>query len=134
MSIFCVCWNFRILVSSVFFEKEQNDFFAKSVFGEDIIERVVQLVVDLLDLELFPDDLIFDIVDPVIELGDIHLTIFGPGLGGLQSSHQGSDLILVLFFPLQGLLLTNLEKTRQVSSMFHSARPIITPVANIVFC
>ena len=26
------------------------------------------------------------------------------------------------------------EKTRQVSSMIHPARPIVTPVANIVFC
>ena len=24
--------------------------------------------------------------------------------------------------------------TRQVSSMIHSARPLVTPVANIVFC
>ena len=46
------------------------------------------------------------------------------------------DLIFIYLFILEyGYFrcFKNLEQTRQVSSMFHSARPTLSPVANIVF-
>ena len=42
--------------------------------------------------------------------------------------------LYVLLNHVKYLHIINIESTRQVSSVIHSARPIVTPVANIVFC
>jgi hypothetical protein len=48
---------------------------AESVVGQHVVKSVAQLVRTLLDLELLPVDLVLDIVDPLIQLCDVHLSV-----------------------------------------------------------
>ena len=74
------------------------------VVGDHVVEGVVQLVGTLLDLQLLPVDLVLDVVDPLVELGDVHLAVLEPGLSGLVLALQVVDLLNQLLLPLQGLL------------------------------
>merc|ERR550517_236368 len=74
------------------------------VVGDHVIEGVVQLVGTLLDLQLLPVDLVLDVVDPLVELGDVHLAVLEPGLSGLVLALQVVDLLYQLLLPLQSLL------------------------------
>merc|ERR1719230_1006729 len=60
---------------------------ANLVVGDHVIEGVIELVRTLLDLQLLPVDLVPDVVDPLVQLGDVHLAVLEPGL---------SDLVLAL--------------------------------------
>jgi hypothetical protein len=59
---------------------------AGSVVGQHVVERVAQFVSTLFDLELLAVDLVLYIVDPLIELGYIHLPILVPSQQSMGSS------------------------------------------------
>merc|ERR1711964_829352 len=69
------------------------------VVGDHVVEGVVQLVGTLLDLQLLPVDLVLDVVDPLVELGDVHLAVLKPGLSGLVLALQVVDLLNQLLLP-----------------------------------
>ena len=48
---------------------------------EHVVEGFAQLVGTLLDLQLLAVDLVLDVVDPLVQLGDVHLAVF-------KSSHS----------------------------------------------
>jgi len=48
---------------------------AESVVGQHVVECVAQFVRTLLDLELLAIDLVLDVVDPLIQLCDVHLSV-----------------------------------------------------------
>merc|ERR1719400_1322824 len=77
---------------------------ANLVVGDHVIEGVVELVGTLLDLQLLPVDLVLDVIDPLVQLGDVHLSVLEPGLSGLVLALQVVDLLHELLLPLQGLL------------------------------
>merc|ERR1719288_523871 len=82
---------------------------ANLVVGDHVIEGVVQLVRTLLDLQLLPVDLVLDVVDPLVQLGDVHLAVLEPGLSDLVLALQVVDLLNELLLPLKGLLSGGLE-------------------------
>ena len=48
-----------------------------SVLVQHLIEGVIELPRDRVDLELLPDDLVLQLVDPEVELADVHLGVLG---------------------------------------------------------
>ena len=72
--------------------------------SKHIVEGVSQFVSNLLDLQLLSVDLVLDVVNPLVELGDVHLSVLKPGLSDLVLVLQGEDLLNQLLLPLQGLL------------------------------
>ena len=48
------------------------------VVCEHIVEGVPQLIRTLLDLQLLPVDLVLNVVDLLVQLGDVHLTVLKP--------------------------------------------------------
>ena len=51
--------------------------------SEHVVKGVAQVISTLLDLELLPVDLVLDVVNPLVELGDVHLAVLEPPLGHL---------------------------------------------------
>ena len=51
--------------------------------SEHVVKGVAQVISTLLDLELLPVDLVLDVVNPLVELGDVHLAVLEPPLGNL---------------------------------------------------
>ena len=45
------------------------------VFVEHVVEGLVKLARHGVDLELLPDDLVLQLVDPEVELADVHLGV-----------------------------------------------------------
>merc|ERR1719288_657903 len=82
---------------------------ANLVVGDHVIEGVIELVRTLLDLQLLPVDLVLDVVDPLVQLGDVHLAVLEPGLSDLVLALQVVDLLNELLLPLKGLLSGGLE-------------------------
>merc|ERR1719200_52248 len=79
------------------------------IVSKHVIEGISELISDLLDLDLLSVDLILDVVNSLVELGDVHLSVFKPGLGNLVLVLQGEDLLHQLLLPLQSLLSGLLE-------------------------
>merc|ERR1719192_2719923 len=74
------------------------------VVGEHVIKCVIELIRTLLDLQLLSVDLILNVINPLVQLGDVHLSIFKSGLSDLELVLQGQDLLHQLLLSLQGLL------------------------------
>merc|ERR1719150_884848 len=74
------------------------------VVGEHVIKCVIELIRTLLDLQLLPVDLILNVINPLVQLGDVHLSILKSGLSDLELVLQGQDLLHQLLLSLQGLL------------------------------
>merc|ERR1712001_39038 len=54
--------------------------------------------------QLLPVDLILNVINPLVQLGDVHLSIFKSGLSDLELVLQRQDLLNQLLLSLQGLL------------------------------
>merc|ERR1719309_940010 len=74
------------------------------IIGHHIVEWVVKLIRTSLDLQLLPVDLILNVVNSLVELGDVHLSVLKLGFSDLVLVLQGVDLLNELLFPLQGFL------------------------------
>merc|ERR1711971_1073713 len=79
------------------------------VVGDHVVEGVVEFVRTLLDLQLLTVDLVLDVADPLVELGDVHLAVLKPGLSHLVLALQVVDLLNQLLLPLQSLLSGGLK-------------------------
>merc|ERR1711902_241190 len=77
--------------------------------SEHVIESVSQLISDLLDLEFLSVDLVLDVVNPLVELGDVHLSVLESALSHLVFVLDAQNLLLELLLPLHGLLGGQLE-------------------------
>ena len=53
------------------------------VFCENVLECVVEFPIDLLDLELLPHDFVLNVVDAVIQRGDVNLAVLNAGFRAL---------------------------------------------------
>merc|ERR1719259_1132203 len=69
-----------------------------------IIKGISKLISNLLNLELLSVDFIFNVIDSLVKLGDVHLTILEPSLSDLVLVLDAQDLLLELLLPLHGLL------------------------------
>ena len=73
------------------------------IVGEHVIKSITELISNLLDLELLPVDLVLDVVNPLVELGDVHLAVLEPALSELVLALDAEDLVLQLLLSLNGL-------------------------------
>merc|ERR1719200_7849 len=60
----------------------------KLVILKHIIKGIVKLIRNFLDLELLTVDLILDIINPEVQFGDVHLSVFITSLSNLESLHK----------------------------------------------
>merc|ERR1711994_248142 len=66
------------------------------VVSKHVIEGISELISNLLDLDLLSVDLILDVVNPLVELGDVHLSVLEPALGHLVLVLDAQDFVLQL--------------------------------------
>merc|ERR1719315_247594 len=92
---------------------------------DGVVEGVVELIGGLLDLQLLPVNLVLNVVNPLVELGDVHLSVLKAGLSGLVLALQGVDLLNQLLFPLQSLLSGLLELLHVLT---HSLELFLNPL------
>merc|ERR1712168_359834 len=79
------------------------------VVVKHVIESVIELIGHLLDLELLTVDLIFNVINSVVELGDVHLSVFITSLSMFESVHKLVNFVLELFFAFLCLLSRDLK-------------------------
>merc|ERR1711993_34826 len=77
--------------------------------SKHIVEGVSQLISNLLDLQLLSVDLVLDVVNPLVQLGDVHLSVLEPALGDLVLILDAEDLLLQFLLSLHSLLGAELE-------------------------
>merc|ERR1719369_1211805 len=80
------------------------------VVGEHVIKGFSKLIRNLLDLQLFSVNLILNIVNLLIQLGDVHLSILKSSLCSFKLQLNCVDLVLQFFFPLNSLLSRFLQR------------------------
>merc|ERR1711942_15971 len=78
--------------------------FGELVVGKHIVEGVVELIGTLFDLELLSVDLILNVINSLVKLGDVHLSVLESGLSDLVLVLEGKDLLNELLLSLKGLL------------------------------
>ena len=71
--------------------------------SQHIIEGVPKLISNLLYLELFPVDLVLNVVNPLVQLGDVHLPVLEPALSELVLALDTEDLVLQLLLSFNSL-------------------------------
>ena len=70
------------------------------VVDEHIVEGVVHLVRAALDLQLLAVDLVFDIVDPQVQLRYVHLSVLEPEHSRTRNKSRGfSKVVLSYLYP-----------------------------------
>merc|ERR1711930_28023 len=74
------------------------------IVSKHVVESISKFISDLLDLQLLPVDLVLDVVNPLVELGDVHLSVIKPALGHFVLVLDAEDLLLQFLFSLHGLL------------------------------
>merc|ERR1712224_1157612 len=79
------------------------------VVVEHVIESIIELIGHLLDLQFLTVDLILNVVNPVVELGDVHLTIFIASLSMLEPVHKLVNFVLELLLAFLSLLSRDLK-------------------------
>ena len=105
-------WLFHVVfLWQVIFAQNQftNSDLGLLVLVEHLVEGVVELSGDCVDLQLLPDDLVLELVNPEVELCDVHLSVLGAGVGLLEPDLDLLDLVLVLLLPPPRLLLGHLQ-------------------------
>merc|ERR1739848_24042 len=76
---------------------------------EHVIESIIELIGHLLDLQFLTVDLILNVINPVVELGDVHLTIFIASLSMLEPVHKLVNFVLELLLTFLSLLSRDLK-------------------------
>ena len=71
---------------------------------QHVVKCFAQLVGNLLDLQLLSEDLILHIIDPLVQLRDVHLAVLVPALSNLELVLNIQDLVFQLLLPLHSLL------------------------------
>merc|ERR1719410_2196813 len=90
----------------------------KLVILKHIIKGIVKLIRDFLDLELLTVDLILNVINPEVQFGDVHLSVFIASLSNLETFHKCVDFVFELLFPLLSFLGRNLELFHVLTNSF----------------
>merc|ERR1712241_667363 len=90
----------------------------KLVILKHIVKGIVKLIRDFLDLELLTVDLILNVINPEVQFGDVHLSVFIASLSNLETLHKCVDFVLELLFPLLSFLGRNLELFHVLTNCF----------------
>merc|ERR1719297_651244 len=97
-----------LILKKYFLECENIQIFIL-IMSKHIVEGVSQLISNLLDLQLLSVDLVLDVVNPLVQLGYVHLSVLEPTLGDLVLVLDAEDLLLQFLLSLHGLLGAELE-------------------------
>merc|ERR1712228_226761 len=79
------------------------------VVVEHVIESIIELIGHLLDLQFLTVDLILNVINPVVELGDVHFTIFIASLSMLEPVHKLVNFVLELLLTFLSFLSRDLK-------------------------
>merc|ERR1711876_135438 len=79
------------------------------VVVEHVIESIIEFIGHLPDLQFLTVDLILNIVNPVVELSDVHLTVFIASLSMLEPIHKLVNFVFELLLTFLSLLSRDLE-------------------------
>merc|ERR1719200_47066 len=90
----------------------------KLVILKHIVKGIVKLIRDFLDLELLTVDLILNVINPEVQFGDVHLSVFIASLSNLETLHKLVNFVLKLLFPLLSFLSRNLELFHVLTNSF----------------
>ena len=71
--------------------------------SKHIVKGVAKLVSNLLDLERRSVELVLEGVNPLVQLGDIHLSVLEPPLSQLVLTLDAEDFVLQLLLSFNGL-------------------------------
>merc|ERR1719225_1136551 len=90
----------------------------KLVILKHIVKGIVKLIRDFLDLELLTVDLILNVINPEVQFGDVHLSVFIASLSNLESLHKCVDFVLEFLFPFLSFLGRNLKLFHVLTNSF----------------
>merc|ERR1711973_601234 len=78
------------------------------IMSKHVIKSLSKFVSNLFDLELLSVDFILNVVNSLVKLGDVHLSILVPSLGGFELQLDAQDLLLELFLNSLEFILCHL--------------------------
>merc|ERR1719244_1804714 len=78
--------------------------FVELVVGKHVVEGVVELIGTLFDLKLLSVDLILNVINSLVKLGDVHLSILKSSLCDLVFVLKRKDFLNQFLFSLKSLL------------------------------
>ena len=67
------------------------------IVGEHVVEGLAQVVGTLFDLELLAVDLVLNVVNPLVQLGYVHLSVLEPVQGNNKLVYCFARLGVILF-------------------------------------
>merc|ERR1719342_1451658 len=79
------------------------------IVSKHVIKGIIKLIRTTLNLQLLPVDLILNVVNSLVQLGDVHLSVFKLSLGHLIFTLQVINLFHQLLFSFQSLLCRLLQ-------------------------
>merc|ERR1712088_932308 len=63
------------------------------IIVKHVVEGIAELIRHLLDLELFPVNLVLNVINPEVQFGDVHLSIFKASLSNLESFQKSVNFV-----------------------------------------
>merc|ERR1712203_395172 len=69
------------------------------IIVKHVVEGITELIRNLLDLELFPVNLVLNVINPEVQFGDVHLSVFKASLSHLESFQKSVNFIKEFLFP-----------------------------------
>merc|ERR1712241_203332 len=81
----------------------------KLVILKHIIKGIVKLIRNFLDLELLTVDFILNVINPEVQFGDVHLSVFIASLSNLESVHKLVNFVLQFLLTFLSLLSRDLK-------------------------
>jgi len=92
---FCVCkcfitWSTSGMFSLIWLSDFPNHCL---IIGQHIVKGVVELIRNLLDLKFFSVDFVFNVINSVVQLGNVALSIFITSFCNLESLHKIKNFV-----------------------------------------
>merc|ERR1719512_569902 len=79
------------------------------IIVKHVVEGITELIRHLLDLELFPVNLVLNVINPEVQFGDVHLSVFKASLSNLESFQKSVNFVKEFLFPFLCFLSGNFQ-------------------------
>merc|ERR1719290_193817 len=79
------------------------------IVSNHIIKSLAEFISNLLDLQLLSVDFIFNIVNPLVKLGDVHLSVFKSSLGSFELVLDAQNFVFQFLLSFHGLFCGHLQ-------------------------
>merc|ERR1719323_342607 len=73
------------------------------IMSEHVIKGIAEVIRTLFDLQLLSVDLVLDVINSLVKLGNVHLSVLKAALGHLVLLLDLEDFVLELLLTLHGL-------------------------------